>query len=303
MTRSATSGAGSAAPRPCRNAAHSMVAMPCICSAAPSGHRPPSASTNRRRTSLHAGSESMSTPSRSKTTAAIATGPCLHRPNPQSPPTCAPCGDACAATAELPRPPRYRTGLLDAGDGRLRTKCTELAVIQLETYRTRARNTSPPGDWLNPSATRRSLPAGGLFPPVTRAELREDRGVQLPPRYHGDLALRGRPHRRRAHAMLQDRPLAEHGARPESGQRLVVDFHGHDTVEQQEHRVAGLALLHQRLAFADLADDRLGAASHDGARQLPFQRRLDLADEGGGVGLAPGRVLAEGVAEPVLEIQ
>ena len=76
MTCSATCGGGSRTPKSSlMYADHSAVDMPIIRSWASSAHRPPWAATNFRRTRSQTGSESMSTPSMSNTTASITPTP------------------------------------------------------------------------------------------------------------------------------------------------------------------------------------------------------------------------------------
>ena len=67
-------------------------------------------------------------------------------------------------------------------------------------------------------------------------------------------------------------------------------------------RGALVALRPDRLALLELAELRLAAAAHDHARQLALERGLDLGHHRRRVLVAPRRVLAEGVREPLLEL-
>ncbi len=89
---------------------------------------------------------------------------------------------------------------------------------------------------------------------------------------------------------------------PDLGHVLAVHRHRQHAVEEEEERVAGVALLDEELAFLDGADLGALAARHDRDRELALERGLDRGDERLGVLIAPRRVLAERVAVPLLEV-
>ena len=78
---------------------------------------------------------------------------------------------------------------------------------------------------------------------------------------------------RRADAAFERGSFPHHGPGPDLGHLLAVDLDDEDAVEDQEDVRAGGALLEERVAGRDGADLRLGAATHDARRQLPFQAR------------------------------
>src|SRR5579871_2932278 len=133
-----------------------------------------------------------------------------------------------------------------------------------------------------------------LLPAVPRAQLNEGIAVHLVGSGDGQLAVGHGTDGGGAHAALQDRPLAVHGAGPVLGHGLAVDLDADDPVEDQEELVARLALGGDRLPLLHVADLGLGRPRHELLRELALEGGLDLGAEGGRVAVAPGAVLAEG---------
>src|SRR5207253_9742367 len=104
-----------------------------------------------------------------------------------------------------------------------------------------------------------------------------------------------RPQGRRAEAALEQRSLAQDGARADFGDRLAIGLDRQHAVEQEEQLFARLPLLDQRLAGGELAELGPGAAPHDLLRELTFESGLNLRDEGGRIVASPGRPFAEDV--------
>ncbi len=89
---------------------------------------------------------------------------------------------------------------------------------------------------------------------------------------------------------------------PELGHDLAVDLDREHAVEDEVQLLAGVALLGERLAPAELLHLGLDAAPHDLHRQLPLERRLDRSRERGRLLVAPRRMLPERVPVPGLEL-
>src|SRR6185312_14062284 len=97
-------------------------------------------------------------------------------------------------------------------------------------------------------------------------------------------------------ALTQDRPRAD------LRNLLAVHDCGEHPVQHQVELVAGIALLDAPLVRLQLAAGHLRAPLHDAGRELALQGGLGLRDERLRIFVAPRRVLAVGLAVPVLEV-
>src|SRR5919108_1318249 len=137
---------------------------------------------------------------------------------------------------------------------------------------------------------------------MTSGHLHQGGGVHLLPADDGHPGRRHGAKGRRPRAALEECALAEDRARPHLHDGVAVHLDAQHSVEQKKELAPRLSLLDERGTLLDAADPRLYALPHDSPRQLAFQRRLDLGDEGGGVGRTPRSLLRGGLAQPVLEI-
>src|SRR5262245_54156474 len=113
------------------------------------------------------------------------------------------------------------------------------------------------------------------------------------------------PQRRRSSPALQLRPFS--GDRPGAKLRyhLAVDEDLEHAVQYEVYEigvVGGVALLDERFVDREHLRLRLSPGAHDLERELPLERRLDGSDDGGGILLAPRRVLLVCLAVPLVEV-
>src|SRR6266540_128531 len=156
----------------------------------------------------------------------------------------------------------------------------------------------PRGDPPGPSVA----PTLVLFAPTRSCELLERSGVDLVGPDLDDFRRGDGPEGRGAFSTLHNGPLTEDRAGADLGDGLAVDLGGEHSVDDEIELVACLALLDER--FVDLESSRLRRRplAHDRARELTFQRGLDLGHERRRVLVAPRRVLAERLAVPLVEV-
>ena len=101
---------------------------------------------------------------------------------------------------------------------------------------------------------------------------------------------------------LQVGALTEERPGPVLGQALAVDLDAKHAVEDQVDLGALVALAYQVGARFHFLDLRFGRPAHHSGGQRTLEGGLDDGDEGLGLLVAPGRVRAEGLAVPVLEV-